>query len=95
MNTSSRSASLSWDPPPLEHQNGLIVDYSVKLYSKGEEVQKKESHGEQSTTFGSLQSNTQYEVMLAAVTSAGVGPYSERVTMKTQINGKKSKFRQH
>lgn len=29
-NQNSTSISISWDPPPLDHQNGIIQEYKVR-----------------------------------------------------------------
>ncbi|XP_053097244.1 roundabout homolog 2 isoform X3 [Pangasianodon hypophthalmus] len=75
----STSISISWDPPPTEHQNGIIQEY--KIWCLGNEsrfhVNKTVDAAIRSVVVGGLQAGVQYRVEVAAGTSAGVGVKSE------------------
>ncbi|KAM6933841.1 roundabout homolog 2 isoform 7-T7 [Xenentodon cancila] len=78
-NPNSTSISISWDPPPPDHQNGIIQEY--KIWCLGNEtrfhVNKTVDAAIRSVVVGGLQVGVQYHVEVAASTSAGVGVKSE------------------
>uniref|UniRef100_A0A8C2IU94 Roundabout, axon guidance receptor, homolog 2 (Drosophila) n=1 Tax=Cyprinus carpio TaxID=7962 RepID=A0A8C2IU94_CYPCA len=78
-NQNSTSISISWDPPPAEHQNGIIQEY--KIWCLGNEtrfhVNKTVDAAIRSVVVGGLQAGVQYHVEVAASTSAGVGVKSK------------------
>ncbi|XP_071216096.1 roundabout homolog 2-like isoform X11 [Salvelinus alpinus] len=78
-NQNSTSISISWDPPPPEHQNGIIQEY--KIWCLGNEtrfhVNKTVDAAIRSVVVGGLQVGVLYRVEVAASTSAGVGIKSE------------------
>uniref|UniRef100_A0A8C1VG19 Roundabout, axon guidance receptor, homolog 2 (Drosophila) n=1 Tax=Cyprinus carpio TaxID=7962 RepID=A0A8C1VG19_CYPCA len=82
-NQNSTSISISWDPPPAEHQNGIIQEY--KIWCLGNEtrfhVNKTVDAAIRSVVVGGLQAGVQYHVEVAASTSAGVGVKSEPQTI--------------
>ncbi|XP_059777352.1 roundabout homolog 2 isoform X4 [Balaenoptera ricei] len=75
----STSISVSWDPPPPDHQNGIIQEY--KIWCLGNEtrfhVNKTVDAAIRSVIIGGLFPGIQYRVEVAASTSAGVGVKSE------------------
>ncbi|XP_075450096.1 roundabout homolog 2 isoform X4 [Ascaphus truei] len=78
-NNNSTSISVSWDPPPADHQNGIIQDY--KIWCLGNEtrfhINKTVDAAIRSVVIGGLFPGIQYRVEVAASTSAGVGVKSE------------------
>ncbi|XP_062242078.1 LOW QUALITY PROTEIN: roundabout homolog 2-like [Platichthys flesus] len=78
-NQNSTSISISWDPPPSDHQNGLVQEY--KIWCLGNEtrfhVNKTVDAAIRSVVVGGLQVGVVYRVEVAASTSAGVGVKSE------------------
>ncbi|KAK7882046.1 hypothetical protein WMY93_028220 [Mugilogobius chulae] len=79
----STSISISWDPPPPDHQNGIIQEY--KIWCLGNEtrfhVNKTVDAAIRSVVVGGLQMGVVYRVEVAASTSAGVGVKSEPQTI--------------
>ncbi|KAG8590799.1 hypothetical protein GDO81_006908 [Engystomops pustulosus] len=75
----STSISVSWDPPPSDHQNGIIQDY--RIWCLGNEtrfhVNKTVDAAIRSVVIGGLFPGIQYRVEVAASTSAGVGVKSD------------------
>ncbi|XP_051047711.1 roundabout homolog 2 isoform X9 [Phodopus roborovskii] len=75
----STSISVSWDPPPPDHQNGMIQEY--KIWCLGNEtrfhINKTVDAAIRSVVIGGLFPGIQYRVEVAASTSAGVGVKSE------------------
>ncbi|XP_074534936.1 roundabout homolog 2 isoform X8 [Halichoeres trimaculatus] len=82
-NQNSTSISISWDPPPPDHQNGIIQEY--KIWCLGNEtrfhVNKTVDAAIRSVVVGGLQVGVVYRVEVAASTSAGVGVKSEPQTI--------------
>uniref|UniRef100_A0A8V5FQ13 Uncharacterized protein n=6 Tax=Neoaves TaxID=3078114 RepID=A0A8V5FQ13_MELUD len=78
-NHNSTSISISWDPPPPDHQNGVIQEY--KIWCLGNEtrfhINKTVDAAIRSVIIGGLYPGIQYRVEVAASTSAGVGVKSE------------------
>ncbi|XP_070827153.1 roundabout homolog 2 isoform X3 [Chaetodon trifascialis] len=78
-NQNSTSISISWDPPPPDHQNGIIQEY--KIWCLGNEtrfhVNKTVDAAIRSVVVGGLQVGVVYRVEVAASTSAGVGVKSD------------------
>ncbi|XP_035171265.1 roundabout homolog 2 isoform X12 [Oxyura jamaicensis] len=78
-NHNSTSISISWDPPPPDHQNGVIQEY--KIWCLGNEtrfhINKTVDAAIRSVVIGGLYPGIQYRVEVAASTSAGVGVKSE------------------
>ena len=84
----SRSVTFTWDPPPLDQQNGIVIEYfiNVTVANSGETFQ--ESTTELSLSIYTLQSFTTYFCIIAASTSAGIGPYSTVFTLQTPQDGR-------
>ena len=83
----SRSISLSWNPPLMEHQNGIIRQYIVKLVS----LNTNESFtavvtASHHTVYG-LRPYTTYTCSVAAETIA-VGPSAESLIVNTTEDSK-------
>uniref|UniRef100_A0A8C5PGT8 Roundabout guidance receptor 2 n=1 Tax=Leptobrachium leishanense TaxID=445787 RepID=A0A8C5PGT8_9ANUR len=78
-NSNSTSISVSWDPPPSDHQNGIIQDY--KIWCLGNEtrfhINKTVDSAIRSVVIGGLYAGIQYRVEVAATTSAGIGVKSD------------------
>ncbi|XP_072850141.2 roundabout homolog 2 isoform X19 [Pogona vitticeps] len=78
-NHNSTSISISWDPPPPDHQNGIIQEY--KIWCLGNEtkfhINKTVDAAIRSVVIGGLYPGIQYRVEVAASTNAGVGVKSE------------------
>ncbi|XP_041437537.1 roundabout homolog 2 isoform X2 [Xenopus laevis] len=74
-NNNSTSISISWDPPPTDHQNGLIQDY--RIWCLGNEtrfhINKTVDAAIRSVVIGGLFPGIQYRIEVAASTSAGTG----------------------
>ena len=84
----SRSVTFSWDPPPSDQHNGIIIEYfiNITVANSGETFQ--ESTTEHSLSIYTLQPFTTYFCIIAASTSAGIGPYSTVFTLQTPQDGR-------
>ncbi len=87
MEVTSRSAVLTWDPPPYEDQNGVIISYliSVTVNETGETFVLSTDGTSLSIT--ELRPYRTYICTIAASTSVGVGSYSTGVIVETLEDG--------
>ena len=83
----SSAVQLSWDPPPLESQNGDIQHYLINATAaeSGETVQLVSTVN--SVRISNLHPYYTYSIVISAVT-IGPGPYSSPVTVATFEDGK-------
>ena len=85
---SSEYVSLHWSPPEEQFHNGIVTGYLVNLTAIGIpeiiQVSSTTSH----VVVWSLRPFTTYVCMVAAETSAGIGPFSTAVTIQTNESSK-------
>jgi hypothetical protein len=81
---SSTSIKLTWMPPPLHNQNGIIREYIIHYYvsETRESVVKQSPDNYTSTIITDLQPYYTYSFKVAAVT-VGAGPLSTEFTIRT------------
>lgn len=89
---SSTSILVSWKPPPVEKQNGIITAYSIKYIGiDGEDVKPHEILGISSDStqylLEQLQKWTEYRISVTAHTDVGPGPESLAVLIRTDEDG--------
>nr|6X3A_A Chain A, Receptor-type tyrosine-protein phosphatase delta [Homo sapiens] len=85
---SSTSILVSWQPPPVEKQNGIITEYSIKYTAvDGEDDKPHEILGIPSDTtkylLEQLEKWTEYRITVTAHTDVGPGPESLSVLIRT------------
>uniref|UniRef100_A0A674KGV2 Receptor-type tyrosine-protein phosphatase S n=1 Tax=Terrapene triunguis TaxID=2587831 RepID=A0A674KGV2_9SAUR len=85
---SSTSILVSWQPPPVEKQNGIITEYSIKYIGiDGEDDKPHEILGIASDTtqylLEQLEKWTEYRISVTAHTDVGPGPESLSVLIRT------------
>ena len=84
----SESVSLHWSPPEAQFHNGIITGYLVNVTGIGIpdiiQVSSITSH----VFVQSLRPFTTYACIVAAETSAGIGPFSTAVTIQTNESSK-------
>ena len=87
VNTTSTAIVLSWQPPPIEDQNGAITGYvlNITLLETGES--QEVLTGSTNYTLDPVMPNTLYTAAVAAQTSAGRGPFSAVVSVRTLEDG--------
>uniref|UniRef100_A0A7N8XL02 receptor protein-tyrosine kinase n=1 Tax=Mastacembelus armatus TaxID=205130 RepID=A0A7N8XL02_9TELE len=91
VSSTSRSFSLSWQPP--EQPNGIILDYEIRYYDKVEWGDKclnfsLTSHETPSVVLEGLRPGTGYVVQVRARTVAGYGIFSKEMLFQTLTDGK-------
>ena len=85
----STSFTLTWDPPPLDHQNGEIRGYRINVTEKltGHELQFSTLLTEIVVT--DLHPYFEYDCEVVAIT-VDEGPYSSNISVRTKEAGKGS-----
>ena len=81
------SLHLRWNPPPLEHRNGIIRRYNIVLSQLNSETRVQQSTLTDSITIRGLKAYTTYKCKVAAYTTA-LGPFSSEVQNRTYEDGK-------
>ena len=93
---------LTWERPSLEQEIGLLVQYHVIViethihyFDNGTEITGEQTY--LNTTYnvsegrtqliGSLHPDYNYTVRIAAATGPGIGPFSDAMTVRTDMDG--------
>ena len=84
---SSSSLHFQWNPPPLEHRNGIIRRYVLFLLQLNSQTRVQQSSLSESITFSNLKPYTTYKCKVAAYTTA-LGPFSSEIENRTDEDGK-------
>ena len=81
--STASSITIQWEPVPCMHRNGITTGYIIKMTEyDGEEFMYSYTHtnGEQrEAEITGLEPSTQYEIQVAAVNSAGIGPFTNAI----------------
>ena len=84
---SSTSITVSWDPLPPNSHNGVITKYTVYYYKQHSprisEQSIAVSVSNRQTGISNLSVYTDYNISVSASTSAGEGPRSSGIIVKT------------
>ena len=91
--TTSTTATISWLPPPDEHQNGRIVYYILIITDLGFGTNDVVLNSTVKTAMATnLQEFNNYSCIVAAATKVGLGPYSLPIMFTTLQDGILSVF---
>ncbi len=85
--STSRSATITWSPPPADQQNGVIIQYLINVTVVETGVSFQLTSTSTSLTVTTLLPYRNYICIIAAVTSVGIGPFSSRFTLTTPQDG--------
>lgn len=85
----SRSVRVSWEPPLVEQQNGVIQYYLVMVMVQQTRASFSLNSSSTSRIIPNLHPAYVYSIEVAAVT-IGVGPYSSIISISTPDDGKYS-----
>ena len=87
--TTAESITLSWSPPDVQSQNGIITGYliNVTAIETGESIQV--SSTTTNLVIQSLRPFTVFDCTIAAMTSTGIGPFSIPLTVQTNETGER------
>ena len=84
----STTLEISWNPPPIEDHNGVIVDYFVRLTSFESEIAYElVTGGALSLMVTGLHPFYTYNYIIAAATLVGRGPFSVSKSIKMPPDG--------
>ena len=84
-----REATITWQPPMFEDQNGVIVYYQLIVSQSHFEIPDITVNvNATSHTVTNLEEHVEYIVVVAAATRIGAGPFSSAVNFTTQQDGK-------
>lgn len=86
--SSPRSALFTWEPPSPDKQNGIIVEYLINITAANTGETFQQSTAENSLRIDNLKPYTTYLCIVAASTSAGIGPFSTVLSIQTPEDGK-------
>ena len=99
---SSRCILLTWERPLPENENGLLLIYYVIVIEipihytdDGEEIRGMERYLNRTYNFSErreqlidmLHPDYNYTVRIAAATEPGIGPFSDPITERTDMDG--------
>ena len=99
---SSRSIMLTWERPSLEEENGLLVRYHVIVIETqihytddGVEIAGMQTYSNRTYNVSegraqlidSLHPDYNYTVRIVAATEPGIGPFSDAITVRTDMDG--------
>ena len=90
--SSSTNILVSWRPPPVELQNGIITQYTIQYAAtEGEDTTTQQITGipPESSQYllENLEKWTEYQVMVTAHTDVGAGPESLPQLIRTEEDG--------
>ena len=71
----TNSITVQWEEVPCLHRNGEITGYTVVARTNGEVVKSVEVDDGREATISGLNPSTMYNVSVAAINSAGTGPF--------------------
>ena len=99
---SSHSIMLTWERPPPEEENGLLLRYHVIVietqihyFDNGTEITGMQRYLNRTYNFSEeraqlidmLHPDYNYTVSIAAATEPGIGPFSDPITVRTDMDG--------
>ena len=79
---------LTWDPPLIQNQNGIIRDYIINVTALDTGVISQIITSDLNLTLDMLTPFRTYAFIVAARTSIGAGPFSTDFTVQTLEDGK-------
>ncbi len=90
----SKAVEITWNPPPEEHQNGILKGYRVRYAEADSTTEVQDAQmlvleaGRTDCRISDLKKWTQYKVWVAAYTQIGDGPYSDVIIVQTDEDGR-------
>ena len=85
---SSTSIFITWDPPVRQHRNGIITGYFINITTLATREVVQVFTLDNNYTVNFLQPFTVHDLIVAASTTAGIGPFSTVLTIQTLEDGK-------
>lgn len=74
------SVAIKWEPPEINQMNGIIIGYVINCYSDNSNlnINLNTNATTRAIILGSLISGMKYCIKVAAQTSVGIGPFSDK-----------------
>ena len=79
----SRSGTISWNPPAADQQNGIIIHYVINVTVVETGVSFQLTSNTTSLTISTLSPYRNYRCIIAAVTAVGIGTFGGLFTLTT------------
>lgn len=83
----STNALLLWDPPLLQHRNGILTGYTVRISKRQSMESQIVTTSSNYFNVSSLEPHTEYRFAVSASTSKGGGPFSNYSSFITRQDG--------
>ena len=83
----STSLTLSWSPPPPQDHNGLLTHYHLQITRLSTQSSLSYHTNVTEMVVEGLVPYSEYEVIVAAFTQEGSGPYSDSFIVHTEQDG--------
>ena len=84
---SSTSVTMTWTPPAIENQNGIITGYVINITAMNTQETFQLLVTNNTLYIDTLAPFTTYVCIIAAHTSVGLGPYSTALIVTTHEDG--------
>ncbi len=87
---SSTSVLVSWEPPPRRNRNGVITSYRLNFTSDAEFAiggSRDVNAPDTTMMIDGLEEFVEYNFVVAALTSEGIGPFSNSTNATTFQDG--------
>ena len=86
----SKNVIVTWKPVPVDHHQGIILGYHVMyvVQTSGHQQQITVNAPSTSVELQNLQKYTLYNISVAAFTTAGQGPPSPAIVVRSEESGK-------
>ena len=90
LNNTSEKIVVTWEPLPLEHRNGIILGYSITYVAQNGGTQQSMivNASSLSAELQNLRQFMLYAINVAAFNTAGKGPPSQPVVVRSPEGGK-------
>ena len=85
--SSPTSAIITWFPPPVDDQNGIIISYVINVTVVGTGATFQLTSTTTTLSVSNLNPYTTFICVIAAVTTVGTGPFSSQFTLSIPEDG--------
>ena len=86
--SSESGITLTWSPPPIEDQNGVIIGYLLKVTEGTMDNVYQLRLQSQTYQNNTLLKFTEYTFAVAAMTAIGLGPFTDSIAVTTPEGGR-------
>lgn len=91
--TGTTSVEFYWQPPPIEHHNGIISYYLLRIVDESFNLTNITINTTNTSYItDTLEEYIRYSCQVAAATDVGIGPFSAPIEITTLQDGELSQF---